>query len=279
MPTRITSIGLHLSATGFYQDVWLGSGVAYRLNNTQIGVTAQPGSGVFLHKTDAGRRDCTWEHSNVYFPVNLGGETGTITVAYLYTNSDYNIQDSGQRTTLLGLLSTSKTQTQVRADPDGVGRYRYWYSTLTSASGAQDIYVQEWGAVQELSQPVEIGDPLYLITAEGTSQKSIVVARKTTPTIPLIYATTIDGLVRYNISGATINMRIARSATAALAGTLLFGPLAVTIDDGPNGEASIVLTEAQTTLTAGVYIADFELVKGGTKLRHLVQFVVTDALL
>lgn len=281
MANRVTSVGLHIAATEFYQDIWLDTTrVQYRANNREIGLISTSTSGVFLHKTDAGRRDCLWEHSNVYFPVNFGGATGTVTVSYLYSNIEYDIQDSGERTTLIGLLSPPKTQAQLRTELDGVGRYRYWYVTLTSASGAENPFVAEWGAVQELSQPVEYGSVVVLATdsSDPRPTRKITVVRKTTPSISLIYSTTVDLLSRYDISGATITLRVARTPAIGTAGTYLIPAVSVGVDDGPMGEASVQLTELQTTLTAGLYSCDIELVKGGTKLRHVLPFEVTDAL-
>jgi len=276
MPMRETALGLHISDTGVYSDVWLGSNVDYRIAGSQIGLTSTSVTGTFLSKTDSGRRDCVWQHSDVYLPANIDGATGTVKVSFLYSNTTYDIQDASQRGTVLGLLSDPKTQAELRTEDDGVGRYRYWYFTLISANGGQDAYVQEWGATQLVRQPVEVGALVVLATEsdELSPQSAIRFARKTTPTLSFIYAKALDLEDRFDISGASITLRIAQSVRTALAGTFLLDSTPLTIDDGQNGEASVQLSVTDTTISEGIYVAELTYVNGGTTLRHVLPVEV-----
>lgn len=280
MPSLVTSVGLRLESDALGQSIYLDASVARRSNNTAIGLVSTTTTGWFLHKTDAGRRGITWTMSTADFSLNLGGAQGTVTLAYLYSDTSYDLTNPAHVTLLNTLVSAPVALATFQAVAPQVGRYRYLKFILTSASGAQDPTVTESGATQTITASVEFADLVTLSTLNTSVDRTVHITRKTTPTLAFTYVASPDGMTRYDISGGTALAWIAKSYRAVEAdGAALVGPLAMTINDGPQGELSITLTQAQTTLESGEYMMQIELTKGGVILRHAIHLHVAQSFL
>lgn len=274
MPSYMTTIGLHLR-DGYAQQLYLDSSVTQRNDYLDIGLVTLNSSGWFLHKTDAGRRGSTWYTEGMNIVLNRGGAQGTITIQYVFTDLNFDLSSPTDRAALEQLLSVEKTYAEFSNDPAQIGRYRYLKFNLLSESGAEDPTVTESAESQILTMTAEYAEALNLSVATTEVSRTVSVWRKTTPTIALTYMTSFDGTGRYNIDGAEVLVWIGKSIKQVEAdAAALFGPLTATVDNGALGEASITLTQAQTTLSPGDYIMQVQLTKGGTILRHTVELKV-----
>jgi len=280
MASLVTSLGLRLSASALGHQVYLGSNTARRSNNMVVGLTSTTATGYFLHRVDSGRRGTIWTMASAAFAINLGGAQGDVAIQYFYSDTSYDLTSSIDRGIVTAALSPAKSLVEFQQEAAQVGRFRYLQFTLTSTSGAEDPTVQESGATQEITSTVEVAEILVLSTSEGEVGRKVRVRRKDTPTIQLIYSTSVDGVVRYDISGATVRLWLAQSVKQAnVVGAAIWGPVVATVDDPALGEASQQLTQEQTTVTEGSYVLQVEMTKGTTVYRHLVPFEVENTFL
>jgi hypothetical protein len=272
MASFSTSVGFAV-VDGDKQTVYL-SGAALRTDNLEVGLAATNTNGVVYHRTDSGRRGTTWSMPSLYFHLNRGSYDGDILFEYVYTDVAYDVEDADDRVDLEELWSDQMSLATMQGEDDQVGRYRYLRVTLV-ANGVDDPVITTTAESQVITAGVEYSEPVMLSVETPQAQRTMKLWRKSTPTIALFYVTTPDGVGRFDIAGATIQLWIGKSIRKVdHDGAALVGPLAVTIDDASHGEASLALTQAQTTLESGDYIMQVQLTKGAQILRHTISVEV-----
>jgi hypothetical protein len=276
--TRDVAVGLHLTA-GYAQDVYFdATKLGYREASTRIGVLGAPPvtSALVFHKTDGGRRDLSWKHSDFFLPANLGvgaPPNAVVEVAYYYSNRDLSVQSSTDRSDIQQNLSAYYTAAAIVGQPAGVGRYRYLVFDLSTQIGDADAVLWEYGTIQTTTQPIETGEKLTLVIGGKLAPWVIEFVRGSTVTLLLHYQTGPDPQAApYDLTGGTVQVSLAKSSNVALAvGVPLVGPLSATITNALNGDASLTLgtVTAETDLPPGDYLLEVLMKKGTQRERHL----------
>jgi len=280
MASLTTSLGLRLSADGTAAQVYLGPNAGRLNNNMAIGLVGTLMTGYFLQRTDSGRNGTVWDMSSLDLKINLGGAQGVVTCAYLYSDEEFDLTDSADRTELANVLSADTTIGILQTLAAQTGRFRYLRFTLTSTSSLDAPTVTEVGESQSIGTSVDWAELVVLSTSADEVSRSIVVTRKSTPTMLFYYATSLDGLLRFDITGGAVTLSLAKSVNSAnRQGFPIWGDLDATITDGTLGEVSVQLDTTKTNLEPGNYVMQVEFNRGSTSLRHLIGCEITDSFL
>ena len=112
----------------------------------------------YAYEIDSGDNATVWDMSTIqFYGDNLSSEAGTVKMKYAASNTDYNVADAGDQSTIDGLLNGSwLTEGQAQAESDQTGRYLYTVWQF-AGDGTQDASLQEFANFIDMITPAAGG--------------------------------------------------------------------------------------------------------------------------